>query len=52
MGLETLFAMGGVLLLLGTLGVCSGARHKMRGTRGRLFDAEVVRIPAMPAREP
>lgn len=51
MGLETLFAMGGVLLLLGTLGMCSGARRRVRGTRGRLFDAEVVRIPTTHARE-
>jgi len=49
MGLETLFSMGGVLLLLGTLGVWSGARHRLRG---RLFGRQAVPLWPTPVEQP
>jgi hypothetical protein len=52
MGLETLFAMGGVLLLLATLGMWSGARQRVRAARARRFHAGVAPIPPKPARRP
>lgn len=49
MGLETLFATGGVLLLLGTLGMWSGARQRMRS---RLFGTQAVPVRPTPVGEP
>lgn len=48
MGLETMFAMGGVLVLLGTLGIWSGAQTRVRG---RIFRAETIPVLPMLARE-
>lgn len=42
MGIETLFSMGGMLLLLGGFGMWSHSRRRVRGTRGRVFAADAA----------
>lgn len=52
MALETLLALGGVLMMLGVLGIASHARPRDRGVRGRLFALEVIPLPPKRAGRP
>ncbi len=52
MGLETLLAMGGMLLLFGGFGMWSHSRRRVRGTRGRVFSADAALSPQTRESEP
>jgi hypothetical protein len=52
MGIETLFAMGGVLVVLGILGMGPHVRRRVRSTRRRLFHAAAATVPVAQVRQP